>query len=554
MNIFGTCTLFSFFSWIISVTGSEAFVQTIHSHPSFVRTPSPSVAAAAFSSAAGGRSSAAVVLRGGATSTTAVTLKERAVTVLGKPLTKAVASSSLFVMTDIVIKLLFQRQGITFPSSLAGCCVLSLTLLSAPFHHGLYRLLAPGAKLMQKFMMIFLVPNLIVLPLCGGSYSVTEMAKIMTIIFGGFLFSLLSTCYSVMAVSKLFGTGSSSSSSSSTGEAAAASTKATTTETAAVSAHAGAAQPKTTAAAALPPKPFSDRLTYGSRTVGAVAGLAAIAASRIHYPGWVGLHYPGFYGSTLTTPLLTVSMLMATVHNFAFGARQSKKFSKVIHPLVSCTVLSWGWAYLLSLATGSTFTSMLRGYRVGGGLSLAASGAGDFLTFVLGPAVVSLGVSIYERRVLIRQNFKEVLTATGVSCVGGLFGTAFAVRVLRLASAELRLSMLPRNITSALAVAIAEILGANKSLAVAIAIVTGLLGANFGASLLDLFGIHDPVTRGLAIGSAAHGLGTAAFVDEKDAFPFAAISMALTAICGTLLVSVPAVKAAAIKLALGGLA
>ena len=197
---------------------------------------------------------------------------------------------------------------------------------------------------------------------------------------------------------------------------------------------------------------------------------------------------------------------------------------------------------------------MLRGYRVGGGLSLAASGAGDFLTFVLGPAVVSLGVSIYERRVLIRQNFKEVLTATGVSCVGGLFGTAFAVRVLRLASAELRLSMLPRNITSALAVAIAEILGANKSLAVAIAIVTGLLGANFGASLLDLFGIHDPVTRGLAIGSAAHGLGTAAFVDEKDAFPFAAISMALTAICGTLLVSVPAVKAAAIKLALGGLA
>jgi len=197
---------------------------------------------------------------------------------------------------------------------------------------------------------------------------------------------------------------------------------------------------------------------------------------------------------------------------------------------------------------------MLQGYRVGGPLSLASSGAGDYLTFVLGPAVVSLGVSIYERRVLIKQNLKEVLTATFVSCVGGLFGTAAVVRLLGLASAELRLSMLPRNITSALAVAIAEIVGANKSLAVAIAIVTGLIGANFGASLLDLFGIKDPVTRGLGIGSAAHGLGTAAFVDEKDAFPFAAISMALTAICGTLLVSVPAVKALAIRIALGGLA
>mmetsp|Transcript_25586 Transcript_25586/g.54637 ORF Transcript_25586/g.54637 Transcript_25586/m.54637 type:complete len:345 (-) Transcript_25586:180-1214(-) len=344
------------------------------------------------------------------------------------------------------------------------------------------------------------------------------MAKITTIIIGGFLFSLLSTCYSVTAVSKLFGT-----------NAAEASTDATTTEKAAVSSHAKAA-----------PKPFSDELTYGSRAVMAMSGLAAIASNSA--------------GSSLTTPLVSLSMLAATTHNFAFGARQSKKFTKAIHPLVSCTTLSWVWSYLLGSTIGGSFTSMLKGYRVGGPLSLASSGAGDFLTFVLGPAVVSLGVSIYERRALIRQNLKEVMTATFVSCVGGLFGTAAVVRLLGLASAELRLSMLPRNITSALAVAIAEIVGANKSLAVAIAIVTGLIGANFGASLLDLFGIKDPVTRGLGIGSAAHGLGTAAFVDEKDAFPFAAISMALTAICGTLLVSVPSVKALAIRIALGSLA
>jgi putative effector of murein hydrolase len=349
--------------------------------------------------------------------------------------------------------------------------------------------------------------------------SVAQMTKIITIIVGGFLFSLLSTCYSVTAVSKLFGTSDSS-----------ASIEATTTEKAAVSSHAQTAAPKA----------FSDELTYGSRTLMALSGLAAIVSNSA--------------GSTLTTPLLAFSMLMATVHNFAFGARQPKKFIKAIHPLVSCTALSWVWGYILGAATGGSLTGMLQGYRVGGALSVASSGAGDYLTFVLGPAVVSLGVSIYERRVLIKQNFKEVLTATFVSCVGGLFGTAFVVRLLGLASAELRLSMLPRNITSALAVAIAEIVGANKSLAVAIAIVTGLIGANFGASLLDVFGIKDPVTRGLGIGSAAHGLGTAAFVDEKDAFPFAAISMALTAICGTLLVSVPAVKALAIRIALGGLA
>lgn len=387
---------------------------------------------------------------------------------------------------------------------------------------------------MQKFMMVFLVPNLILLPLCGGAYSLSEMAKIMSIIFGGFLFSLLSTCYAVTAVSKMFGSNDSGITFT---------TEATTTiENAAVSSHAVEKKQLQTAGTTKPPsKPFSDELTYGSRFVLVVSGLLAAVCRKL------GL-------KAVTSPLLALSMLCATVHNFAFGARQPKKFTKVIHPLVSCTMLSWVWSYVLGSITGGSFTSMLRGYRVGGGLSLVTSGAGDFLTFVLGPAVVSLGVSIYERRVLIKQNLKEVVTATGVSCIGGLFGTAWIVRLLGLASSELRLSMLPRNITSALAVAIAEIVGANKSLAVAIAIVTGLIGANFGASLLDIFGIKDPATRGLGIGSAAHGLGTAAFVGEEEAFPFAAISMALTAICGTLLVSIPSVKALAIKVALGGLA
>lgn len=75
--------------------------------------------------------------------------------------------------------------------------------------------------------------------------------------------------------------------------------------------------------------------------------------------------------------------------------------------------------------------------------------------------------------------------------------------------------------------------------------------ANFGASILDSFGIKDAVARGLGIGAAAHGLGTAAFVNEEDAFPFAAISMALTATACTCLVSIPAVKKMILMLALG---
>ena len=68
---------------------------------------------------------------------------------------------------------------------------------------------------------------------------------------------------------------------------------------------------------------------------------------------------------------------------------------------------------------------------------------------------------------------------------------------------------------------------------------------------MDAFGIKDAVARGLGIGAAAHGLGTAAFANEKDAFPFAAIAMALTASACTILVSIPAVKKSVVTLALG---
>jgi putative effector of murein hydrolase len=173
------------------------------------------------------------------------------------------------------------------------------------------------------------------------------------------------------------------------------------------------------------------------------------------------------------------------------------------------------------------------------------------LLFLLGPAVLSLACQIYDRRLLMKENLAEVVAAVGVSSFGGVFGTAAAVRALALASPYLRLSLLSRNITSPLAMAIAGILGADASLAVTIVVITGLIGANFGASILDKFGITDAVARGLGIGAAAHGLGTAAFVEEEDAFPFAAIAMALTASASTVIVSIPVFKRIVLQLALG---
>jgi putative effector of murein hydrolase len=205
---------------------------------------------------------------------------------------------------------------------------------------------------------------------------------------------------------------------------------------------------------------------------------------------------------------------------------------------------------LFAYGTGQTFHSMLTSYKVQS-MCPVHIGAGDVLLFMLGPAVVALACQMYDRKALMKDNIVEVGTAVGVSSVGGLFGTALMVRLLDIGNPVLRLCALSRNITSPLAMAIASILGADVSLAVSMVVVTGLIGANFGAAILDAAGVKDAVARGMGIGAAAHGLGTAAFANEEDAFPFAAISMALTASACTVLVSIPAVKKLVVKLALG---
>jgi putative effector of murein hydrolase len=287
-----------------------------------------------------------------------------------------------------------------------------------------------------------------------------------------------------------------------------------------------------------PKKAFGDTLFRSLKALAWITGISAVCAIK---------NSPM---SRYVVPLRSSFLLFVTLSSFVYGANMPKSVTKAIHPLVTCTCLTWISAKVLAYLTGSTFLDVLRSYK-SGTLSPLSAGPGDALLFLLGPAVVALACQMYGRKGLMRENVPEVAASTVVSSVGGLYGTAAMVRLLRIVDPTVRLSLLSRNITSPLAMAIASILGANASLAVTMVVVTGLFGANFGASILDAFGIKDAVARGLGIGAAAHGLGTAAFANEGDAFPFAAISMALTASACTVLISLPLVRKSIMMLALG---
>ncbi|EXC26242.1 hypothetical protein L484_022815 [Morus notabilis] len=88
-----------------------------------------------------------------------------------------------------------------------------------------------------------------------------------------------------------------------------------------------------------------------------------------------------------------------------------------------------------------------------------------------------------------------------------------------------------------------SVLGTNSSLTAAVVVVTGLVGANFVQATLDKLRFRDPIARGIATASSAHGLGTAALsAKEPEALPFCAIAYALNGIFGSVLCSIPAIR------------
>lgn len=468
---------------------------------------------------------------------------------------QSLLSASIFVAIDVLFRRLFLRFQWTFPSSLGACGFLLTMLLTLPSNisKNWLMLLQPGAGLLAKWLPVFFVPSLVTLPLADTS--ALEVGKTLIVIAGGFLLTLLTTSYSVLLVRLVKRQINSQSKRIST----------TTTnnkqdktisdvddividdsfleeEKQKISVKHDVEKQVEHEQQQQPPQQQTEEVQLSSTTTPVLSKTVFSDTLLYTLSIWTVLTGVASLRNTIASQLLgSIFALLTTLTSFVYGSRLPTKLTQWVHPLVTCTALTWATLQGFGYVSHRSFTTMLRGYQYS---------AGTVLLFWLGPAVVSLAVSMFERRQLMRTNWIEVGTALGVSTLGGLFGTAFMVRYLNFASPYLRLSLLSRNITSPLAMAIAGILGADISLAVSIVVVTGLLGANFGAIILNGCNIRDAVARGLGIGAAAHGLGTAAITNEPDAFPFAAIAMALTATAATVTVSIPALRKILLQLAL----
>ncbi|WP_312978444.1 CidB/LrgB family autolysis modulator [Atlantibacter sp.] len=151
------------------------------------------------------------------------------------------------------------------------------------------------------------------------------------------------------------------------------------------------------------------------------------------------------------------------------------------------------------------------------------------LNDLLQPAVVALAFPLYEQLHQIRARWKSIITICFIgSMVAMLTGTSVAL--LMGASPEIAASVLPKSVTTPIAMAVGGSLGGIPAISAVCVIFVGILGAVFGHSLLNIMRIRTKSARGLAMGTASHALGTARCA-ELDYQEGAFSSLALV-ICG----------------------
>lgn len=140
---------------------------------------------------------------------------------------------------------------------------------------------------------------------------------------------------------------------------------------------------------------------------------------------------------------------------------------------------------------------------------------GRVLTFLLGPAVVALGLPLERRMEEIGRRGRAVLVSLAVGSVVGVV-SAVGTAVLLGASGAVVRSLAPRAVTTPIALGIAERVGGLPALSAAVVILSGILGAVMGPPLLRRMGVRSRTAFGLALGAAAHGVGTARAAEEGD--------------------------------------
>lgn len=142
---------------------------------------------------------------------------------------------------------------------------------------------------------------------------------------------------------------------------------------------------------------------------------------------------------------------------------------------------------------------------------------GDYIEFWLKPAIVALGVPLYRQLDNIRRQLLPLLLAELIGCVVGIL-SVIVVAELFGATKEIVLSLVPKAVTTPIAMEISATIGGIPSLTAAVVVCTGIFGAMAGFRMVKMSRIKSPIATGLSIGTASHAVGTASAMEKGERY------------------------------------
>jgi predicted murein hydrolase (TIGR00659 family) len=157
-----------------------------------------------------------------------------------------------------------------------------------------------------------------------------------------------------------------------------------------------------------------------------------------------------------------------------------------------------------------------------------------YITYFLGPATIALAIPLARQFPIFKKNLGVILIGSIVGSVSSLAGN-FLISYWAGLPKELVYSMAPKSVTTPIAIQIALTIDGNPSLSTGLVICTGVFGMIISHRLLNLYGVKDPISRGLAMGTAFHAIGIVRAREESElAGAIGSIAIVLAGIFTTL--------------------
>lgn len=206
--------------------------------------------------------------------------------------------------------------------------------------------------------------------------------------------------------------------------------------------------------------------------------------------------------------------VLLTLGTYQFGLWCQKKARHALcNPLLIATILS------IAVLAATGFDPKV--YQTGT--------AG--ISWLLTPATVCLAVPLYEQLKVLKKHLPAILVGVVSGVVTSLLSIFLLCRLFRLEDV-VTISLLPKSITTAIALALTEQSGGISALTTFAIVITGILGNLSGSAFCKLMKLTDPVAQGVGFGTASHVIGTSRAM-EVDPLTGAVSSLSL-AVAGIL--------------------